>query len=75
VGSGKPNGVDAMRDTIRDAYPAAPYTSAAGTKFTVGIIFRMTAEELVRPAVGCRFDTEQTSARPAFRPGHVTSRT
>ena len=46
---------DSWREAIRDAvmvkYPQAPFTSPPlGTRFTVEVIFRMTPEDLARPA-------------------------
>ena len=42
---------EAIRDAVRAAYPQAPFTSTPlETKFTVEVIFRMTPEDLARPA-------------------------
>ena len=42
---------EAIRDAVTDTYPQAPFTSPPlGTKFTVEVIFRMTPEDLARPA-------------------------
>jgi hypothetical protein len=42
---------EAIRDAVREAYPQAPFTSTPlETKFTVKVIFRMTPEDLARPA-------------------------
>ena len=42
---------EAIRDAVTGAYPQAPFTSPPlGTKFTVEVIFRMTPEDLARPA-------------------------
>ncbi len=42
---------EAVRDAVMDAYPQAPFTSLPlGARFTVEVIFRMTREDLVRPA-------------------------
>jgi hypothetical protein len=42
---------EAIRDAVTDAYPQAPFTAPPlGTKFTVEVIFRMTREDLARPA-------------------------
>ena len=42
---------EAIRDAVTAAYPQAPFTSPPlGTKFTVEVIFRMTPEDLARPA-------------------------
>jgi hypothetical protein len=42
---------EAIRDAVKDSYPQAPFTSPPeGTKFTVEVIFRMTPEDLARPA-------------------------
>ena len=42
---------EAIRDAVTAAYPQAPFTSPPeGTKFTVEMIFRMTPEDLARPA-------------------------
>jgi hypothetical protein len=42
---------EAIRDAVMAAYPQAPFTSPPeGTKFTVEMIFRMTPEDLARPA-------------------------
>jgi hypothetical protein len=42
---------EAIRDAVTDAYPQAPFTSPPlGTRFTVEVIFRMTPEDLARPA-------------------------
>ena len=43
---------EAIRDAVKAAYPQAPFTSTPlETKFTVEAIFRMTREDLARPAV------------------------
>lgn len=43
---------EAIRNAVQAAYPQAPFTSAPlETKFTVEVIFRMTPEDLARPAV------------------------
>ena len=42
---------EAIRDAVTDTYPQAPFTSPPlGTRFTVEVIFRMTPEDLARPA-------------------------
>ena len=42
---------EAIRDAVTDTYPQAPFTSPPlGTKFTVEVIFRLTPEDLARPA-------------------------
>ena len=42
---------EAIRDAVTAAYPQAPFTPPPlGTKFTVEAIFRMTPEDLARPA-------------------------
>jgi len=42
---------DAIRDAVRATYPQAPFTSTPlETKFTVEVTFRMTPEDLARPA-------------------------
>jgi hypothetical protein len=42
---------EAIRDAVTACYPQAPFTSPPeGTKFSVEIIFRMTPEDLARPA-------------------------
>src|SRR4051794_23822415 len=42
---------EAIRDAVTAAYPEAPFTSTpSGTKFTVEVIFRMTPDDLARPA-------------------------
>jgi hypothetical protein len=42
---------EAIRDAVTDAYPQAPFTAPpSGAKFTVEVIFRMTREDLARPA-------------------------
>ncbi len=42
---------EAIRDAVKATYPQAPFTSPPlGTKFTVEVIFRMTPEDLARPA-------------------------
>jgi hypothetical protein len=42
---------EAIRDAVTDAYPQAPFASPPlGTKSTVEVIFRMTPEDLARPA-------------------------
>ena len=42
---------EAIRDAVKAAYPQAPFTSTPlETKFTVEVIFRMTPEDLARPA-------------------------
>jgi hypothetical protein len=42
---------EAIRDAVTDAYPQAPFTAPPlGTRFTVEVIFRMTPEDLARPA-------------------------
>jgi hypothetical protein len=42
---------EAIRDAVTGTYPQAPFTSPPlGTKFTVEVIFRMTPEDLARPA-------------------------
>ena len=43
---------EAIRDAVKAAHPQAPFTSTPlATKFTVEVIFRMTPEDLARPAV------------------------
>ena len=43
---------EAIREAVTVAYPDAPFTSSpSGTKFDVQVIFRMTQEDLARPAV------------------------
>ena len=43
--------ISAIRDAVTARYPQAPFTSPPlGTKFTVEVIFRMTPEDLARPA-------------------------
>jgi hypothetical protein len=40
-----------LREAVTAAYPQAPFVSPPeGTKFTVEMIFRMTPEDLARPA-------------------------
>ena len=42
---------EAIRDAVTATYPQAPFTPPpSGTKFTVEMIFRMTPEDLARPA-------------------------
>jgi hypothetical protein len=42
---------EAIRDAVTATYPQAPFTSTPlETKFTVEVIFRMTPEDLARPA-------------------------
>jgi len=42
---------EAVRDAVTATYPQAPFASPSeGTKFTVEMIFRMTPEDLARPA-------------------------
>ena len=42
---------EAIRDAVTATYPEAPFPSPPwGTKFTVEVIFRMTPEDLARPA-------------------------
>jgi hypothetical protein len=42
---------EAIRDAVMAKYPQAPFTPPpSGTKFTVEMIFRMTPEDLNRPA-------------------------
>ena len=42
---------EAIRDAVTDTYPQAPFTSPPlGNKFTVEVIFRLTPEDLARPA-------------------------
>jgi hypothetical protein len=42
---------EAIRDAVTDTYPKAPFTAPpSGTRFTVEVIFRMTPEDLARPA-------------------------
>ena len=42
---------EAIRDAVTDTYPKAPFTAPPlGTRFTVEVIFRMTPEDLDRPA-------------------------
>ena len=42
---------EAIRGAVKATYPQAPFTSPPlGTKFTVEMIFRMTPEDLARPA-------------------------
>lgn len=42
---------EAIRDAVTATYPEAPFSSPpAGTKFTVEVVFRMTPEDLARPA-------------------------
>ena len=42
---------EAIRDAVMDTYPQAPFTAPPlGTRFTVEVIFRMTPEDLDRPA-------------------------
>ena len=42
---------EAIRDAVKAAYPQAPFTPPPlGTKFIVEVIFRMTPEDLARPA-------------------------
>jgi hypothetical protein len=43
---------EAIREAVTVAYPEAPFTSLPSeTKFDVEVIFRMTQEDLARPAV------------------------
>ena len=43
---------EAIRDQVKATYPQAPFTAPPlGTKFDVEVIFRMTPEDLARPAV------------------------
>ena len=43
---------EAIREAVNAAYPQAPFTSLpAETKFDVEVTFRMTREDLARPAV------------------------
>lgn len=48
---GETNWRVAIRDKVREVYPHAPYKPAERTQYTVEIVFRMTADELTRPAV------------------------
>jgi hypothetical protein len=42
---------EAIRDAVTATYPQAPFPSLpSGTRFTVEMIFRMTPEDLARPA-------------------------
>ncbi len=42
---------EAIRAAVTDTYPKAPFTAPPfGTRFTVEVIFRMTPEDLDRPA-------------------------
>ena len=42
---------EAIRDAVTHKYPQAPFTPPPpGTRFTVEVIFRMTPEDLTRPA-------------------------
>src|SRR5688500_4002718 len=41
---------EALRDAVLMAYPQAPFRTPAQTKFAVQVIFRMTKEDLARPA-------------------------
>jgi hypothetical protein len=42
---------EAIRDAVTATYPEAPFPSPPwGTKFTVEVVFRMTPEDLARPA-------------------------
>ena len=42
---------EAIRDAVLKAYPEAPFRPPpAETKFTVDVVFRMTREDLARPA-------------------------
>ena len=42
---------EAIRNAVRDAYPQAPFPPPPDqTKFSVEVIFRMTQEDLARPA-------------------------
>jgi hypothetical protein len=42
---------EAIRDAVTVTYPQAPFTSPPlGAKFTVEVIFRLTSEDLARPA-------------------------
>jgi hypothetical protein len=42
---------EAIRNAVKGTYPQAPFSSPpSGTKFTVEVIFRMTPEDLARPA-------------------------
>jgi hypothetical protein len=42
---------EAIRDAVMATYPQAPFPSPpSGTKFTVEVIFRMTPDDLARPA-------------------------
>jgi len=42
---------EAIRDAVKGSYPQASFTSPPeGTRFTVEVIFRMTPEDLARPA-------------------------
>ena len=46
---------EAIRDAVTATYPQAPFTlPPLGTKFTVEVIFRMTPEDLARPAFDLR---------------------
>ena len=43
---------EAIRDAVMARYPQAPFPEPpSGTKFTVEVIFRMTPQDLARPAV------------------------
>ena len=43
---------EALRDAVLDAYPQAPFPPPpAQTKFSVEVIFRMTREDLAKPAI------------------------
>jgi hypothetical protein len=48
---GETNWRVAIRDKVHEVYPHAPYKPTEETQYTVKIVFRMTAEELTRPAV------------------------
>jgi hypothetical protein len=42
---------EAIRDEVKTTYPEAPFTAPPkGTKFDVEVIFRMTSDDLARPA-------------------------
>ena len=66
---------EAIRDAVTATYPQAPFTPPPeGTKFTVEVIFRMTPEDLDRPAcdldnfakpvIDTLFTSQNVSRRP-----------
>jgi Holliday junction resolvase RusA-like endonuclease len=42
---------EAIRDQVRATYPQAPFAKPSETKFEVEVIFRMTAQDMDKPAL------------------------